>query len=160
MSTSDHARVAGAITQTIDFGGKTYTLKSFRVGLWKEMSAFVRSQKGDPIKAVCERWASIPPSQRDQWMEAAIRSATNQTPSEEEMTAFEKSLLGEAFKLWYAIQPEAAEDFPTPLVVRDKLVEINETIGMENVVEILTKLHIAGGEVDLKNSGGQPATTS
>ena len=160
MSTSDHARVAGTITQTIEFAGKTYTLKPYRVGLWAEMSAFVRSQKGDPIKAVCDRWASIPSGQRDQWMESAIRAATNQTPSEAEMAEFEKSLLGEAFKLWCVIKPECLEDFPTPIEVRDKLIEIGETEGAGKVVEILTKLHIVGGEADLKNSDGQPATVS
>ena len=46
---SDLARVSGKMFQTIELDGKAYTLRPYTVGIWAEMSAFVRSLKGDPI---------------------------------------------------------------------------------------------------------------
>jgi hypothetical protein len=156
---SDHARVAGKTFQTIDIGGKTYTLKPYVVGLWAEMSAFVRSLKGDPIKEVCDRLDLIPADQQQRWMKVAVDAAANQSPTEVELATFEKSLLGTAFKLWSTLKADHLDEFPTAQAVMDKLISLTESEGEKKLAEIMLKLEVASGETDLKNSSGQPATT-
>jgi hypothetical protein len=155
---SDHARIAAMTSQTIELGGKTYALKPYVVGLWAEMSAFVRSLKGDPIKEVCDRLDSIPVEQQPRWMRAAVEAAANQSPSEQELSAFETSLLGTAFKLWATLKADHAEDFPSPYAVLDKLAALSEAEGEKKLAEIILKLEVAGGEADLKNCAGRPRT--
>jgi hypothetical protein len=155
---SDHARVAGKTSQTIELGGKTYTLKPYVVGLWAEMSAFVRTLKGDPIKEVCDRLDSIPADQQQRWMRAAVEAAANQTPSEQELASFEGSLLGTAFKLWATLKADHGQEFPHPQAVMDRLISLTEEQGEKKLAEIMMKLEVASGEYDLKNSAGQPAT--
>jgi len=155
---SDHARVAGKTSQTIELGGKTYTLKPYVVGLWAEMSAFVRSLKGDPIKEVCDRLDAIPPDQQQRWMKAAVEAAADQTPTEQDLSAFERSLLGTAFKLWTTLKTEHLKEFPGPHAVMDKLISLTEEEGEKKLAEIIMKLEVASSEADLKNSAGQPAT--
>ena len=155
---SDHARVAGTTSQTIELGGKTYTLKPYVVGLWAEMSAYVRRLKGDPIKEVCDRLESIPADQQQRWMKAAVEAAANQSPAEQELSAFEKSLLGTAFKLWTTLKADHAREFPDPQAVLDKLISLSEQEGQKKLAEIMMKLEVAGGEADLKNSAGRSAT--
>ena len=164
---SDHGRVAGEPTQTIELGGKTYTLKPFVVGVWAEMSAFVRRLKGDPIKEVCERLASIPTDQQARWMKVAVEAAANQSPTDQELASFETSLLGTAFKLWTTlVGPKAQRDkdilaeFPDAHAVMDRLVSLGEQEGEQKLAEIMMKLDLASGEADLKNSHGQPQTTA
>ena len=158
MTTADHARVAGKTSQTIELGGKPYTLKPYVVGLWAEMSAFVRSLKGDPIKEVCERLDQIPAEQQARWMKAAVEAAANQAPSEQELSAFETSLLGTAFKLWATLKTDHRDDFPDPYAVLDKLLALAERDGRKKLAEIVMKLDVASGEADLKNCVGRPAT--
>jgi hypothetical protein len=155
---SDHARIAGMTSQTIELGGKQYTLKPYVVGLWAEMSAFVRSLKGDPIREVCDRLDTIPAEQQQRWMRAAVEAAANQSPGEEELSAFETSLLGTAFKLWATLKAEHAGDFPSPYAVLDKLASLSEADGEKKLTEIILKLEAAGGEADLKNCDGRPRT--
>jgi hypothetical protein len=155
---SDHARVAGKTSQTIELGGKTYTLKPYVVGLWAEMSAFVRRLKGDPIKEVCDRLETIPADQQQRWMKAAVEAAANQTPSEQELSAFEQSLLGTAFKLWTTLKADHIQDFPQPHAVMDKLVSLTEEQGQRKLAEIMMKLDVASGEADLKNCDGRSET--
>ena len=148
---SDNARVAGKNFQTIDLGGKSYTMRPYVVGVWAEMSAFVRSLKGDPIKEVCERLDDIPPHQQARWMKVAVDAAANQTPTEIEIAAFEKSLLGTAFKIWTALKADHLDEFPTPQSVADRLIALKEEDGQNKLTEILLKLEVASGEADLKN---------
>jgi hypothetical protein len=155
---SDHARVAGKTSQTIELGGKIYTLRPYTVGLWAEMSAFVRGLKGDPIREVCQRLDAIPPEQQQRWMRAAVEAAANQSPSEQELSAFEKSLLGTAFRLWTTLRSEHANEFPGPQAVLDALLALSQREGEKKLAEIMLKLEVAGGEADLKNSAGRPAT--
>ncbi len=155
---SDHARVVGKTTQTVELGGKQYTLRPYVVGLWAEMSAFVRRLKGDPIKEVCQRLETIPLEQRPQWLRAAVEAAANQSPSDEELSAFEQSLLGTAFKLWSALRADHAEEFRDPQAVLDVLLALERREGEKKLAEIVLKLEVAGGEADLKNSAGRPAT--
>jgi hypothetical protein len=155
---SDHARVAGKTSQTIDLGGKPYTLKPYVVGLWAEMSAFVRGLKGDPIKEVCDRLDSIPADQQQRWMRAAVEAAANQSPTAEELSAFERSLLGIAFKLWTTLKSEHANEFPDPYAVMDKLVALSEQEGEKKLAEIMMKMEVASGEADLKNCAGRHET--
>jgi hypothetical protein len=155
---SDHARVAGKTSQTLELGGKQYTLRPYVVGLWAEMSAFVRSLKGDPIKEVCDRLEAIPPDQQQRWMKAAVEAAANQSPSEQELSAFEQSLLGVAFRLWTTLKADHAREFPDPHAVLDKLILLTEQEGEKKLAEIIMKLDVAGGEADLKNSAGRSAT--
>jgi hypothetical protein len=145
-------------SQTIELGGKTYTLKPYVVGLWAEMSAYVRRLKGDPIKEVCDRLESIPADQQQRWMKAAVEAAANQSPTEQELSAFENSLLGTAFKLWTTLKAEHAQEFPDPQAVLDRLIALSEQEGRKKLAEIMLKLEVASGEADLKNSVGQPAT--
>jgi hypothetical protein len=155
---SDHARVAGATSQTIELGGEKYTLKPYTVGLWAEMSAFVRSLKGDPIKEICDRLDSIPAEQQSRWMRAAVEAAANQSPSEQELSAFETSLLGTAFKLWTTLKIDHAGEFPSPQAVLDKLASLSTAEGEKTLAEIILKLEVAGGEADLKNCAGRRET--
>ena len=155
---SDHARVAGKTSQTIELGGKQYTLRPYVVCLWAEMSAFVRGLKGDPIKEVCDRLDKIPADQQPRWMKAAVEAAANQSPSEEELSAFETSVLGTAFKLWTTLKTDHLPDFPDPYAVLDKLLALTEGDGRKKLAEIMMKLDVASGEADLKNSVGRPAT--
>jgi hypothetical protein len=145
-------------SQTIELGGKTYTLKPYVVGLWAEMSAYCRRLKGDPIKEVCDRLESIPADQQQRWMKAAVEAAANQSPTEQELSAFEQSLLGAAFKLWTSLKAEHVREFPDPQAVLDRLLALSEQDGRKKLAEIMLKLEVAGGEADLKNSAGQPAT--
>ena len=155
---SDHARVAGKTFHTIELGGKQYTLRPYVVGLWAEMSAFVRRLKGDPIGEVCRRLETIPPEQRPQWMRAAVEAAANQSPSDEELAAFEQSLLGTAFRLWCALRADHAAEFADPQAVLDVLLALDPREGEKKLAEIVLKLEVAGGEADLKNFDGRPAT--
>ena len=122
------------------------------------MSAFVRSLKGDPIKEVCDRLDAIPAHQQQRWMKAAVEAAANQSPSEQELSAFEGSLLGTAFKLWTTLKADHRDEFPDPYAVMDKLLALAEGEGQKKLAEIMMKLDVASGEADLKNSAGRPAT--
>jgi len=137
---------------------REYTLKPYVVGIWAEMSAFVRSLKGDPIKEVCDRLDSIPPDQQQRWMTVAVNAAANLTPTEDELIAFEKTLLGQAFKLWSCLKSDHSDEFPTPHVVRDKLIGLLEAQGEKKIAEVMLKMEIASGEQDLKGFAGRPAT--
>lgn len=158
MPHSDHGRVAGANFQTLELGGKSYTLRPYVVGLYAEMSAFVRNLKGNPINAVCKAWDSIPASQREFWMAAAVKEAAAQSVTPEDLAAFEQSLLGTAFKLWSTLKADHIDEFPTPYAVMDRMIALKEEEGEAKLAEIMAKLHVASGEADLKNSAGQPAT--
>jgi hypothetical protein len=138
---------------------REYTLKPYVVGIWAEMSSFVRSLKGDPIKEICDRLDSIPPEQQARWMKVAVDAASNQSPTEVELAAFEKSLLGTAFKLWSTLKADHVDEFPTPQSVMDKLISLSETEGEKKLAEIMLKLEVASGEADIKNLPGPPATT-
>jgi hypothetical protein len=154
---SDLARVSGKTFQTIELDGKTCTLRPYTVGLWAEMSAFVRGLKGDPIAAVCRRLHEIPPEQQPAWINAAVAAAANQTPSDQDLVDFEQSLLGKAFGLWTALKADHLADFPTPQSVLDALVALNEREGAAKLKEILLKLELASGQHDLKNCAGRHA---
>lgn len=151
---SDPARVAGAAVHTIELGGKTYNLKPWTMGVYAEMSAFVRSLKGDPIQELCNRLSSLPSDQHAKWMRAAVEAAANQTPTDEEMTRFEESNLGAAFKLWTLLKTDHLAEFPTPFAVMNMMTNLSEA----KLMEVAAKAPIASGENDLKNSAGQPGT--
>ena len=155
---SDLARVSGKTFQTIELDGKSYTLRPYTVGIWAEMSAFVRSLKGDPIAEVCRRLDEIPPEQHAAWMKAAVEAAAHQSPSDKDLVEFEQSLLGKAFGLWAALKTDHLADFPTPHAVLDALVALNQREGAAKLKEILLKLELAAGKHDLKNCAGRPAT--
>jgi hypothetical protein len=156
---SDPATVAGKATETITLGGKTYTLHPYVVGMWGEMRDFVRHRKGDPIKELCTRLDSIPPAQQERWMKAALETASRQTPTDEEILTFEKSLLGRAFGMWCSLKQDHLADFPTAEKVYDAIVLEAETNGEKALSEILLKLHLASGEAALKNSVGRSTNT-
>lgn len=151
---SDPARVTGAYVHEVELNGKTYTLRPWTVGIYSEMSAFVRSLKGDPIKELCSRLSSIPPDQHQSWMRAAVEAAANQSPPDEEMNRFENSNLGVAFKLWWLLKTDHKDEFPNPFAVMNMMVTLSE----EKLMELAVKTPLASGEADLKNSDGQPET--
>ena len=155
---SDHARVAGKTSQTIELDGKTYTLKPYVVGLWAEMSAFVRSLKGDPIKEVCDRLDAIPAEQQQRWMKAAVEAAANQAPTEQELSAFEQSLLGTAFKLWTTLEGEPRSGIPRAAGGHGRLISLTEEEGEKKTGRNHVQAGGRRGEANLKNSAGQPAT--
>ena len=138
---------------------REYTLKPYVVGIWAEMSAFVRSLKGDPIKEVCDRLDSIPADQQQRWMKVAVDAAANQSPTEIELASFEKSLLGTAFKLWSTLKADHSDEFPDAHAVMDKLIGLSESEGEKKLAEVMLKLELASGEADLRFSDGRPATT-
>lgn len=154
---SDLARVSGKTYQTIELDGKTYALRPYTVGVWAEMSAFVRQLTGDPIAEVCRRLHEIPPDQHAAWMKAAVETAANQSPSDKDLVDFEQSLLGKAFGLWAALKADHAAEFPTPHAVLDVLVSLNQRQGEAKLKEVLLKLELASGRYDLKNCAGRPA---
>ncbi len=156
---NDQATMAGKTTAKITLGGKEYTLRPYVVGIWAEMKAFVASLKGDPIKEVCERLDAIPADQQARWMKVAVEAAANQTPTDQEMLGFEKSLLGQAFHLWACLKTEHLIDFPTPHVVYELMVAEAEQHGQNKLTEIMLKVQVASGGEALKNSAGRsPAT--
>ncbi len=155
---TDQATMAGKAATRIALGGKEYTLRPYVVGVWAEMKAFLASLKGDPIKALCERLDSIPANQQPRWMKAAVEAAANQTPSDEEMLAFEKSLLGQAFHLWACLKAEHLAEFPTPHVVHALMIDEAERHGQSKLTEIMLKVHVGSGGEALKNSAGRSPT--
>ena len=142
---TDQATMAGKAATRIALGGKEYTLRPYVVGVWAEMKAFLASLKGDPIKALCERLDSVPANQQPRWMKAAVEAAANQTPSDEEMLAFEKSLLGQAFHLWACLKGEHLAEFPTPHVVHALMIDEAERHGQSKLTEIMLKVHVGSG---------------
>ena len=155
---TDQAVMAGKTGSKITLGGKEYTLRPYVVGVWAEMKAFVASLKGDPIKEVCDRLDSIPPNQQGRWMKAAVEAAANQTPTDEEMLAFEKSLLGQAFHLWACLKADHLAEFPTPHVVYELMVAEAEEHGQSKLTEIMLKVHVGSGGEALGNSAGRSPT--
>ncbi len=155
---NDQATMAGKTAATITLGGKEYTLRPYVVGVWAEMKTFVASLKGDPIKAVCDRLDSIPANQQARWMKAAVEAAANQTPTEQEIAVFEKTLLGQAFHLWACLKSDHLAEFPTPHVVYSLLIDEAERHGQSKLAEIMLKVHVGSGGEALKNSVGRSPT--
>ena len=90
-------------------------------------------------------------------MKAAVEAAANQTPSDEEMLAFEKSLLGQAFHLWACLKAEHLAEFPTPHVVYALMIDEAERHGQSKLTEIMLKVHVgSGGEARKKLRWPEP----
>ena len=147
-----HARLSGKIFKTICIGARTYKLsKPTLVGVYAEMEAFLISRKRDPLVLAVEACKLAPPALHATIWEAAMKSASAaRIATAEEMSAFEASPWGMAFKLWKCLDDGHQAEFPTP----ESAMALIEQAG-DNIQELAAQLAVVSGEGDLGNSSGR-----
>jgi len=147
-----HARTAAQLTQQVTVGDKQYTLRAPPVvGLCAQLEAYIVSQREDPLVLAARACQHAPKEQHDTIWQAAMKVAVKSRVVEAaEMTAFENSLRGVAFKLWACLQEDHAAEFATP----EDALRLLEEIGEERLEEVVAKVHLASGEADAGNSSG------
>jgi hypothetical protein len=161
-------RTAGKSFETIEIGGKRYTLRPLTVGVYSEMEAFVASRRVDPLEAAGKAVLKLPAAMHAGVWDAAMRAVmANRNVTTQEMSDFENSMRGYAWKLWQCVKQDHPE-----IDSIEKAIELLEQAGPTRAVEIDAKLRVASGEADLgKSSGptpvmedqgqdGQPSTSS
>lgn len=147
-------RTAGKQTETLKIGEKIYTLRPLTFGIYAEFEDWIVSEKIDPIEALAARIDKVPPQHQAAAWEAAINAAQrNKTITTTEMAAAENSLRGVAWKLWKVLE----KDHPEVRGVDDAL-KLVAKMGEDRVPELVAKMQVASGELDLKNSDGPAAT--
>jgi hypothetical protein len=158
------ARTVGRIPQRFKAGGKTYTLHAPSVGdLIVEMQAYMISLRGNPllqaVDAVRRLPADLTPEQRELfaqriWQSAEAASVRVNAPDPDEITRFENSLTGIAFRLWKCLQEDHADEFPDVESVLRLMELMVEEEGDTALDELVIKTRQATGEEDAKNSSG------
>jgi len=145
-------RTAGVSFETLTVAGKTYKLRPLEVGTaYAEMEAHVFSLRGDPLAAAGEAVAKLPANLHGVIWDAAFKAVmNNRTVSLEEISAFENSVRGRAWKLWKCVEKDHPE-----IDTLDKALELLTQIGPERALEVDLKLKVASGEADLGKSFGR-----
>jgi len=158
------ARTAGRIPQTITVKGKRYTLRAPPVGdLIVEMQAYMVSLRGNPLLQAVDAVRHLPPDLTDEqlarfehriWKTAEAASVRVNAPTPDEITQFENSIQGIAYRLWICLKEDHGDEIAS---VEDalRLVEIlAEEKGESALDEVVIKTRQATGEEDAKNSSG------
>lgn len=124
-------------SQTIDLDGTQYTLRPRRFS-YQEMEAFVVSQRADPLDAAVEAVGKTPAAFHPGIWDAAMRAVINNrsVATIQEMTDFESSIRGYAWKLWQAVKGDHPE-----IDSLEKAMELLERIGPAGAAELESKLH-------------------
>lgn len=144
-------RTAGKSFETLKIGGKSYTLRPIKLGIYAEMEAFVISQRVDPIAALGERIEAVPEAYRKDAWDAVIRQVmSSRNATAQEIADFERSIKGLAWKLWQCLKADHPE-----IESVDQVVELLEQAGKERMEEIMLKTRIASGEADMEKFSGQ-----
>lgn len=146
-------RTAGVDFRNIEVGGKTYTLRPIRVGIYAAMEAYIISTRPDPLAVASEAVRKLPASHHDAIWKAAMAQAVNaRAVTSEEAAAFENSVDGLAWKVWQALKQDHPE-IDSVAKARDFLMQAGE----EHFEYIAKSVEVASGEADLKKSSGQAA---
>jgi len=168
MTTMGQARTMGRIKRTLTVCGRKYTLTAPGIGqLYADLEAYIISRRSDPLEAVARAIAAgkIPESQQDRAWRIAMEQATRMgAVSQAEMTEFENSPRGLAYKLWACLQAEHAAEFPDPesvLRLVEKAVEEaaarhpdNPEAATAELARLMQVTAVATGEADAGNSSG------
>lgn len=148
-------RTAGASSQTLVIGEKTYTLRPLTVGLYAEMEAYVVAQREDPMVIAALACQKVPAQFHTDIWDSAMRAAKSaRTVTAAEMSAFEQSIRGLAFKFWACLKTDH------PKLTVDDALKLIEEAGEERMAELQARIHVGSGEADLKNSSGQAEATA
>lgn len=143
-------RTSGQSFETIEIDGKKYTLRPLKVGVYGEMEAFVMAQRGDPLAAAGKAVERLPSSQHAAVWDAAMRAVmANRNVTTQEMSDFENSIRGYAWKLWKCLEQDHPE-----IDSIEKALELLEQIGPARAAEVDAKLRLATGEADMGKSSG------
>lgn len=138
---------AGESFDTMDIGGKEYTLRPLTIGQYGQMEAYLVSKRDDPISVVGKAAAKLPKSQRAELWDAAVRAATmRKIVSASDMALFESSLEGIAWKLWQCVKA----DHPEVRSVEDAA-KLMLAFGKDRYDELKARLNVASGEAAAKN---------
>lgn len=130
-------QTADQTAQAIVVNGKQYTLRPVRF-TYRQMEEFVVSRRTDPIDAAVKATAKAPASQHTAIWDAAMRAVISQrkTATVQEMTDFESSILGFAWKLWQCVRVDHPE-----VDSIERALELLEEIGPERAAEVDAALH-------------------
>lgn len=154
---SKHYRTAGLNYKKATIGGKEYKFTPLKVGHYAEMEAYVVEQRGDPIEAAAEaiQNKNIPPQFHSSIWDSALKTAANnRTVTSPEMSDFENSTRGFAFKVWKCMETHQPE-----IDSVDAALKWITDLGEDHYEEIMAHIHVASGEGELKNSSGREPTT-
>lgn len=148
-------RTSGQSYELIEIEGKQYKLRPLKVGVYGEMEAFVLAQRGDPLAAAGQAVQHLPAAMHAAVWDAAMRAVmANRNVTTQEMSDFENSIRGYAWKLWKCLEQDHPE-----VDSLDKALALLEKIGPARAAEVDAKLRVATGEADMgKSSGPTPAT--
>lgn len=148
-----HAQARGSLPQTFAFAGKKYTLSApFRVGTYEQMERYIISLRADPLAIATEACRKAPRDMHATIWEAALRRAEQaRVVTQDEVLAFETSMLGFAWKAWYCLQDHHKDEFPTPA---DALRLLEQVAEANMIEELQAKVSLVSGEHDVGNSSG------
>lgn len=151
MASKQH-RTAGVDYTEIEIGGKTYTIRPLKVGVYAEMESYIASQRGDPLAEAAEACERVPEKHHQAIWDAAMRQAVERrTVSAQEAAEFENSIRGLGWKLWKCLE----QDHPEINGV-DAAIELITKAGTEHLERIARSVELGSGEADLGKSSGQP----
>lgn len=151
-----HASVAGKNFLVLPIGGKNYTLRPMKIGSYAELQAYYLSLRDDPLVLAARATSNpqIPPTAHAAIWDSAMRVASSMRiipPGE--MSAFENSVHGLAFKFYKSIQ----EDHPE-IKSPDEILPLFESIGEEDFAALQAALSVVNEALTLKNSSGPEGT--
>lgn len=143
-------RTAGKSYETLTVGDRKIKLRPLKVGIYADLEAYVFEMRGDPLEAAGAAVAKLPAQLHPAIWEAAFRVVmTNRAVSTAEISAFETSVRGIAWKLWKCVETDQPE-----IDSLEKALELLTEIGPARAAEVELKLKVASGEADLGKSTG------
>jgi hypothetical protein len=163
---SGHARISGKTFAKITLGGKTWTIRPAKLGSFGELEAYYLSLLQDPVVYASQRASLIPREQHEALFKSALDLASKlKIVNAQQLSEFENSLRGIAFKVYVAFREEHP-DLDTQTDAKDTRTKVER--GVDNALLILESITEAEMEAllaqvdsinmtsELGNSSGQP----